>query len=117
MNTQERKFDIVNGPSRDQLIDAFKYAYSKQTQVPVKFRIVLIYTEPGDDPNRAHLIMLVDDFLIASLQHEDSSGYSFNVQGCCKANLRIGMSQLESHKFNMHYNAKTRKGTIEFEKA
>lgn len=114
MNTEGKSFDVVNGPSKDRLIDAFKYAYSKQTQISVKFSVVLSYTAPKDDPSCVRLIMLIDDFHIVSLQHENGSGHSFIVEGYCQASLHSGTTQLEPYDYNMYYNAKTRKGTIEF---
>ena len=58
--------NLVDGPSRDRLIDAFKYAEDDSTLVPVDF-----YTKSKEK------IPIVPTML----EHEDGSGHSFNGHG------------------------------------
>ena len=102
-----QEFNIVNGPSRDTLIDAFKYAYSRDGIVSAKFEIAL-------KPPANHLKIRSKDFIITEIQHEDGSGHSFNIGGFCKADMNplVGIKTYKNYSFTAYYNAKTRKGLI-----
>ena len=89
--------------------------FSKQAHVPVAFGVVKDCVAPRDDPSHTCTMLATKDFRILSLQHEDGSGYSFNIEGYCKARPQGGKNSLTEHRYTMYYNAKTRKGTITFE--
>lgn len=120
MNTKKternRIFDIVNGPGRDALFDAYKYAYDDKTHIHIEFAVAIGYTTPVDDPGCAYVPMDIEDIKIRGIEHEDGSGYSFNLHGWCKADLGHGSKNagLKSYKFKAYYNAKTREGCISF---
>ena len=106
-------YDLADGPSRDTLLDAFKYAYSEEVEIPIKFTIVL-----GHDPEGRIIIPArTKKWRITKLQHEDGSGQSFNIEGYCKANLRITRSEritvYLTYRFKAYFNCRTRKGRIE----
>ena len=111
LHSTKETFKIMSGPSRDRLIDAFKYAYDNAT-IPVDFIISLRQISEN------HFIeMCVDDFRIVGLQHEDGSGHSFNVSGYCSASFAEPKSEMHKPimyhcRFRAYYNAATRKGTI-----
>jgi hypothetical protein len=118
MNTNKfeitkRSFGIKNGPSRDLLIDSLKYAYDKGKVLPVDFSIAVGYTTPLDDPGCAFVAMKIESLTITSLEHEDGSGYSFNLAGYCRATLSP-WGEVKPYKFKAYYNAKVREGRIEF---
>ena len=53
MNTKgikikERSYEIVNGPNKDTLFDACKYAYSKTTKFAIDFGVVSIPFSSGN---------------------------------------------------------------------
>lgn len=115
LHSAKETFKIVSGPSKDRLVDAFKYAYDDTTSIPVSFVISLRQISEN------HFVeMCVDDFRITSLQHEDGSGRSFNVSGYCSASFVEPQSELHKPimyhcRFKAYYNAATRKGTIKFD--
>lgn len=106
--------EIVNGPSKDTLFDACKYAYNSKVVIPIGFKVALGYTAPKDDPACAYVPMSVSGFRISAISHEDGSGESFSLSGCCHASLDPNPIHLDSYEFVAYYNSKTRKGTIKF---
>ena len=113
MNTNGRSYDIVNGPSRDMLFDAFKYAYDKNAAVTVQFDIALGYV--NSNSGIGYYRMKSKDFKIVGIEHEDGSGFSFNLRGYCSADTRFrarDVVEYTTYKFKAYYNAKTRKGYI-----
>ena len=111
MNT--KVYQIVNGPSKDRLIDAFKYAYDKKSEIPLDFHVVL-----RQESERSFVLMKTEEFRILSLQHEDGSGVSFNIVGYVYMSTLNPASgrhlALIETRFKAYYNAATRKGTIRF---
>lgn len=110
-----RSFPIEDGPSRDRLIDAFKYAYDKGTIIGLDFKVALGYTGNLTEENVAYILMPIKDFVILNLGHEDDSGATFDIKGSCLADSRaIVRDQAEYSlcRFSAYYNAKTRKGCI-----
>lgn len=117
MNTNRRSFEINNGPSRDLIFDAMKYSYDEGKVIPVNFLISVAYTAPLDDPGCAYVAAKLDSMTIESIEHEDGSGYSFNIEGHCRAALSAAAaihSGMTWYKFRAYYNARSRKGRIEF---
>ena len=115
-NLTERYYEIVNGPSRDTLFDACKYAYAENAKVTIDFVAAAGYTMPKGHPGRAYIPMKLTDIVIAGIEHEDGSGESFNLHGYCHANLLIsaGSTTCSNYRFRSYYNAKHRTGTINF---
>ena len=110
MNTNQKKekyYDIVNGPNKDALFDACKYACVKGANIPVSFDVVKGYTMPKNDPGCAYIIMATTDFRIIGIENEDGSGESFNLHGYVK---RSGTQ----YRFKAYYNTKRREGVITF---
>ena len=113
--TEKKYFDIVNGPSRDMLFDACKYAYDKSAKVNVYFEVAVGYTAPKGNSKRAYFAMYIKDFKVTSLEHEDGSGEGFNLRGYCTADpCAVGhvVIDYKPYKFKAYYNTKTRKGSI-----
>lgn len=109
MNTQdERSYEIVNGPNKDTLFDACKYAYGK-TKVIVNFSIVAGYTPSS----HTRIPMLLRDITICGIEHEDGSGESFNLHGHCKVDGALS-TRVRICRFKAYYNARSRKGFITF---
>lgn len=112
MNT--KVYQVINGPSRDRLVEAFKYAYDEKTEVPVDFGVVFRQVS-----ERSFVLLKTKDFRILSLQHEDGSGQSFNIEGYCQVSFldptKYAHLVLASRRFKAYYNTATRKGTIKFD--
>lgn len=111
---ESKLFEIVAGPSKDLLFDACKYAYSRQNHLTVGFKVAIGYTRPKNDPGAGIIPMTISDMVITSIQHEDGSGESFNIEGFCRANLLSITETLKSYNFNAYYETRTRRGTISF---
>ena len=115
-NKEAWTYSIENGPNRDTLIDSFKYTYDKDASLLVNFGIAIGYTKPKDDATGGYIPARIKEIRIASIKHEDSSGYLFSLTGFIQANLRASSSFAGylAYWFEADYNAKTRKGTITF---
>ena len=97
---------IANGPSKDRLFDSMKYQY-EDSSIESNFRFSL----DQDDKNA----IKVRNLKIVGIQHEDGSGYSFNLEGVCDADLENSSITVYSpYRFKAYYSARTRKGHIEF---
>lgn len=110
MNTNQKKekyYDIVNGPNKDTLFDACKYACIKGANIPLFFDVAAGYTMPKGHPGCANIIMPTSDFKIIGIENEDGSGESFNLHGYVK---RSGTQ----YRFKAYYNTKRREGSISF---
>ena len=91
-NTQETKYlSIINGPSADLLVDAFRYSYSKEVRIRPSF---VFY-----DLNDKKTIMMLER--IVSIEYEDGSGDSYNVTAIVGDGI-----------MKFYYNARLRKGCI-----
>ena len=112
-NETERTFDIVAGPNRDMLFDACKYAYDKTVRIPIDFTVAIGYTMPKHHPGCAYVPMYISDIKVASIEHEDGSGESFNLRGYCKANLDSTVTYTP-YKFKACYSTSNHSGHITF---
>lgn len=99
-------FNITNGPGRDVLMDAFKYAYHKTVNIPATFEI------SGEG------VRSVSRICIQSIEHEDGSGEKFNLFGTCNLNLACALGAIEAKvincSFKAYYCVRNRQGTISF---
>ncbi|MBP5656038.1 hypothetical protein J6X15_00410 [Candidatus Saccharibacteria bacterium] len=108
MEKKDVFYAIENGPSRDTLLDALKYACDKNANVTVDFEVIA----PPSDGQFAGKRVLIADWRIMGVSHEDGSGNSFNIFGSCKANVRhVGIKYVD---FKAYYNTRTRKGNVHF---
>ncbi len=107
-------YDIVGGPNRDVIFDAMKYAYDN-LRIPIEFRIAKGYSASKDDPGSVAFLLKTQNIQIHTIQHEDGTGYNFNLKGFIDIAFTTG-EYYTPCKFEAHYNAKTRKGTITVEK-
>ena len=102
----DRQYWIFNGPSRDTLFDACKYAYDKNAVIPIFFGVAEGYTAPLNDPTITK---------ICGISHEDGSGVSFNIRGYCMVKFSNGRNEMKACSFKAYYNARTREGHISFQ--
>lgn len=99
MNT-ERDYAIVNGPSKHVLIDCFKYSYDPVGEINLDFKIEIC---------KGLTYLVLNNFHIITIQHEDGSGESFNLSGWCEEHGR-------DYEFKAYYNTRRREGVISFKK-
>ncbi len=100
MNTKGMVLQISDGPSKDRLFDACKYAYGKNV-IEINFR----FQQNAENP------VGVKNIKITTIQHEDGSGYSLNFSGFMDAKLPERECFLP-YRFLAYYDARTRKGYI-----
>lgn len=117
VKTEEKRYSIETGPSRDTLFDACKYAHSETAKFTVDFGVALGYTMPQGNSGCAYIRMAIADVMIVGIEHESGSGESLNLFGYCKADLcPVGRSgpTYKSYRFEAQYDSKRRKGSIAF---
>ena len=118
MNTSKSvAYAIINGPSKSALFDSCKYCYSMDVKVHVNFTISQGYSNHSNDATKLYLPMQITDIAITGIQHEDGSGESFNLEGCCKVDIDYhirndGVRRYRYRRFSAYYNAKSRKGSF-----
>lgn len=100
MNT--KYFTIIDGPNKDLLFDAVKYAYSQQVRVNTNFTIKI-------DPKIANVCSIRKMRRIVGIEHEDGSGECFNLHGYLIVFL---LGKEVECRFQAYYNTRTRKGTF-----
>lgn len=126
-----KSFSVESGPNRNDLVNAFLYAYDPAANIPITFMVAKGYTMPIGDPGCAYEALEMRVKHITELQHEDGSGYSFNIKGSCS--VALGATHFENRydtkehmtvvsrrtdmvqaEFEAYYNARSRKGKITF---
>ncbi|MBP5633390.1 hypothetical protein J6X13_00435 [Candidatus Saccharibacteria bacterium] len=113
----QKVFDVVDGPSKGDIFDAVKYAYSRTSNVGVNFKIAFGYTKPKGDPEGAVIYLHACNFRLRGIEHEDGSGENFNIKGDCYVSFRpmcSEVSHMHGKNFSMYFNTKDRTGTITF---
>lgn len=75
------RFDIKNGPGKDKIVNAFKYAFDRNVNFDVRFVVAKAYTAPKSDPRCAYEALPIRGLTVTSISHEDGSGHSFNLGG------------------------------------
>lgn len=88
---------ILSGPEPGRLWDAAKYAYNKDVPELVFFEI----KNPFPDVYPEETLKI--RFRPISIQHEDGSGRSFNVEGFISSKCYV--KQFASRRFTAYYNA------------
>ncbi len=119
MDTNNKNmWKIVNGPNRDRLFDAVKYAYDEDVKVPLNFQVVYGTTMSVTHPGCANIYLRLKDVKVISIQHECGSGYSFNIEGYLKTRLdnpcEILETEMNDYKFTAYYDADVREGFMSF---
>jgi hypothetical protein len=109
---KSRNYEIVNGPSRDTLFDACKYACTETAKITIDLSVAIAYTMPLDHPGCACVPMDIHDVTIYGIEHDNGTGYCFILRGYCKAILSEASKEAKLYKFEAHYNTKTRSGDI-----
>lgn len=113
MNTQkEEQYNILNGPSKDLIFDALKYAYDKKIIVPIWFKVVKDFSPLGTTIGQIHL----SGIRLKSIEYGDGAADKINICGYCKANLESPDKNgpHSPYGFKALYNTRTRSGYISF---
>lgn len=115
MNTNEVCFDILDGPSRSDIIHSFEYVFDKDSKIKVGFtttgpKVVKVNDSGVVCAETVYGLKApaFGDVSIVSISHDDHSGCNLDIRGYC------GL-QRDPHAeipFKATYNAKRRKGII-----
>ena len=103
---------IIDGPSRDTIFDAMKYSY--ETRIPLDFKIVRGDSVSEDGRSGSKDMLGTRDIEIHTIQHEDGTGFKFNLEGY--VDIKIESQGYIPRRFKAFYNAKSRKGNITLKK-
>ncbi|MBR3228791.1 hypothetical protein IKF67_00975 [Candidatus Saccharibacteria bacterium] len=114
METEGNLYNIVDGPDRDALFDACKYAYDYCSFISVEFKVAI-----GLPPRLggSYEAMKIKDIRISRVGHENGSDVGLNLEGTCKADLNPHSPvapEWRNYKFKAYYNAKRKTGFISF---
>lgn len=91
----EANYKITNGPSKDRLFDACKYAGNNADKIEVAFAI--------EQPATGKSVAL--SAFIRGIEHEDGSGESFIISGALK-------TKTGNRRFKAYYSSKRRQGVV-----
>jgi hypothetical protein len=115
--TEEKYYEIMDGPSKDMLFDACRYAYNRAANLTVNFSVAIGYTMPRKHPNCCYIAMPITHVRIVGIEYEDGSGERFNLHGYCMADLNSFVKRdvdYKPYRFKAYYNSKKREGRITF---
>ena len=104
MTTTKQYITIEAGPSREELLDAFKYAYDKERSFEVTFTGLSV-RRTGDV--RQNLSRGKFTAKIVGLMHEDGSGQSLIIDAY------VSVKGLDRQVVKFYYHARTRTGHID----
>ena len=115
MGTKTVKFKILNGPNRQDFVNAFSYAYDDE----IGKNLCRLRIESEENGTRIQVNVQLceikyvatadckDKMSITEIQHEDGSGHSFNYKGWYYASIFDTPVPCEGY-----YNADTRTGWL-----
>ena len=100
-----KKYNIVNGPNKDQIFEACKHTYDKvPIDLVISFGIV--------PPENAYYVAKTENTRFSKIEYEDGSGEKLNLAGYCE--IQLPGDRITSREFEAFYNAKTHEGQISF---
>lgn len=97
---------IKKGPSREKLIDAFKYSYDKGVAIPISFCV-----EADKSSGYGFATVELSEIKIITIGHEGEDGQLFNLKGYCLWRTNESRPFIYCN-FEAYYNTQTRQGTI-----
>lgn len=113
-NSDSLVFEVMNGPSRDRIHIANMYAFDQNMSIDLEFKVVFAKREnPAGGTTRD--FMALKNLQIMGVVHTDCTGYDFNIQGTCDADVKSPMNKCNTYRnfrFSMDYNAKLRTGVL-----
>ena len=109
-NGDSLAFEVMNGPSRDRIHIANMYAFDQNMSIDLEFKVVFAKREnPAGGTTRD--FMALKNLQIMGVVHTDRTGYDFNIQGTCDADVNK-CNTYRNFRFSMDYNAKLRTGSL-----
>ena len=103
----EHFISISAGPSREELVDAWRYAFSGISEIAeVQFTGMLVTVKNGVRMNAKKCEFKAR---ILCLEHEDGSGFSFNLK------VYATPMPVRDRLVRMYYSAKSRAGNLDLD--
>ena len=113
-NDDSLVFEVMNGPSRDRIHNANMYAFDQNISIDLEFKVVFSKREkPAGGTTRK--FMALKNVQILGVVHADRTGYDFDIQGTCDADVESPAGKCNTYRdfrFSMEYNSKLRTGTL-----
>lgn len=113
-NSDSLVFEVMNGPSRDRIHSANMYAFDQNISIDLEFKVVFAKREnPAGGMTRE--FMALKNVQILGVVHTDRTGYDFNIQGTCDADIKASAGKCNTYRnfrFTMDYNSKLRIGKL-----
>ena len=97
---------IKKGPSRDKLLDAFKYNFDKVVALPISFCV-----EADEASGYSFTTVELSEIKIISISHVGEDGHLLGLKGYCCWRVNE-MSLYKYCNYEAIYNTQTRQGTI-----
>lgn len=113
-NGDSLAFEVMNGPSRDRIHIANMYAFDQNMSIDLEFKVVFAKRE-NSNGGTTRDFMALKNLQIMGVVHTDRTGYDFNIQGTCDADVKSPMNKCNTYRnfrFSMDYNAKLRTGSL-----
>ena len=113
-NSDSLVFEVMNGPSRDRIHIANMYAFDQNMSIDLEFKVVFAKRE-NSNGGTTRDFMALKNLQIMGVVHTDRTGYDFNIQGTCDADVKSPMNKCNAYRnfrFSMDYNAKLRTGSL-----
>lgn len=113
-NGDSLAFEVMNGPSRDRIHIANMYAFDQNMSIDLEFKVIFAKRE-NSNGGTTRDFMALKNLQIMGVVHTDRTGYDFNIQGTCDADVKSPMNKCKTYRnfrFSMDYNAKLRTGSL-----
>ena len=123
MNTKNRTYQILDGPSREALLDAFKYAFDNRIKIPIFFTIPVDDIPEDQLENGGFMFrgVMARNYVITAIEHSDDGNY-YHLRGYCESDDSIPLMEkmtsdtwdFEKVRFEADFSPQTRQGEIQF---
>ena len=106
-----RTYDIVGGPNREMIIDAFKYNRDKII-IPIEFDVVAGYSAPPTTDGCMEFLLDVERMFIREIGQAEKTGDDLRLSGELYARISPAEEYLPYSFFIERYNHETHRGEI-----
>ena len=109
---RDRIYTIFNGPDRDALYDAMKYAFDETSYIDIQFEFGAAYATNFAPQDYAKSLVETRKIRISSITHREGSGHQFTIMGCLEAKILPITKGFSLYSFVIIYDSKRHTGNI-----
>lgn len=114
MTTVNTDVFVINGPTREELVDAFKYAHDDERNFTVTFELVRLpvdeFNEPAVEmPKHGEVVPV----MVTGLRHYSTSGTYYVVFVRFLPRKETEFPELQMQERRIFYHLKPRKGSVD----